>query len=84
MHQKVYVVVDDLDKYRKEGMAEFLRIIVRTGLEYSNVRWLLTSRPLDDADRELLTTTEQVGISLRHLLSPLSGIKQHGCVCDPS
>lgn len=64
MHQKVYVVVDALDECRNEGMAEFLRIIVRTGLDYSNVRWLLTSRPLDDADRELLTTTEQVGIGL--------------------
>jgi NACHT domain. len=64
MHQRVYVVVDALDECRNEGMAEFLRIIVRTGLDYSNVRWLLTSRPLDDADRELLTTTEQVGIGL--------------------
>lgn len=62
--QRVYVVVDALDECRNEGMAEFLRIIVRTGLDYPNVRWLLTSRPLDDADRELLTTTEQVGIGL--------------------
>jgi hypothetical protein len=62
--QRVYVVVDALDECQGEGMAELLRIIVRTGLDYSHVRWLLTSRPLDDADRELLTTAEQVGIGL--------------------
>ncbi|KAL4736839.1 WD40-repeat-containing domain protein [Aspergillus similis] len=62
--QNVCVVVDALDECRDEGMAEFLRIIVRTGLYYSHVRWLLTSRPLDDADRELLTTTKECGISL--------------------
>jgi hypothetical protein len=54
------VVVDA----QTEGMAEFLRIIVRTGLNHVNIKWLLTNWPLDDADRELLTTTEQVGVGL--------------------
>ncbi|KAL4946579.1 hypothetical protein BDV06DRAFT_218295 [Aspergillus oleicola] len=62
--QRLYVVGDALDECQNKGMAEFLRIIVRTGLDHSYVRWLLTSRPLDDADHELLTTAEQVGISL--------------------
>ncbi|KAL2823876.1 hypothetical protein BDW59DRAFT_90495 [Aspergillus cavernicola] len=91
--QRVYVVVDALDECRNEGMADFLRIIVRTGLDYVNVRWLLTSRPLDDADRELLTTTEQVGIGLelnsdhleaairtyvKHKVSDLYPIRRYG------
>jgi hypothetical protein len=62
--ETVYVVVDALDECENDGMAEFLRIIVRTGLDHVNIRWLLTSRPLDDADRELLTTAEQVGVGL--------------------
>jgi hypothetical protein len=62
--QRIYVVIDALDECRSEGLAEFLRAIVRTGLDNSNVRWLLTSRPLDEADRELLNTAGQVGIGL--------------------
>ncbi|KAL2817096.1 WD40-repeat-containing domain protein [Aspergillus granulosus] len=62
--QRVYVVVDALDECQNQGLVEFLSIIVRTGLDHPNVRWLLTSRPLDEADRELLNTAEQVGISL--------------------
>jgi hypothetical protein len=63
-HQRVYVVVDALDECENQGMAELLRLIVRTGLDHHNVKWLLTSRPLDSADQELLTTAEQVGIGL--------------------
>ncbi|KAL2857293.1 hypothetical protein BJY01DRAFT_242364 [Aspergillus pseudoustus] len=62
--RRLYVVVDALDECQDEGMAEFLKNLVRTGLHHPNVRWLLTSRPLDVADRELLTTAEQVGIGL--------------------
>ncbi|KUL82100.1 hypothetical protein ZTR_10077 [Talaromyces verruculosus] len=63
-HQRVYVLVDALDECQNHGMTEFLRLIVRTGLDHHHVKWLLTSRPLDIADQELLTTTEQVGIAL--------------------
>ncbi|PGG95325.1 hypothetical protein AJ79_10119, partial [Helicocarpus griseus UAMH5409] len=62
--RRVYVVVDALDECRNEGMADFLRLIVRTGLDHVHIRWLLTSRPLDSADREFLTTAGQVGIGL--------------------
>ncbi|QGA15964.1 hypothetical protein EYB26_003631 [Talaromyces marneffei] len=61
---QVYVIVDALDECQNSGMTEFLKLIVRTGLDHHHVKWLLTSRPLDSADRELLTTAEQVGISL--------------------
>jgi hypothetical protein len=62
--QRLYVVVDALDECQDEEMAKFLKNVVRTGLGYSNIRWLLTSRPLDQADRELLTSANQVGIGL--------------------
>jgi hypothetical protein len=63
-HQRVYVVVDALDECHNGRMGDLLKLIVRTGLDNPNVRWLLTSRPLDDADRELLNTTQEVGIAL--------------------
>lgn len=62
--QRVYVVVDALDECQNGEIGEFLKLIVRTGLDNANVRWLLTSRPLDDADRELLNTTQEIGIGL--------------------
>jgi Cdc6-like AAA superfamily ATPase len=49
---RVYVVVDALDECRDEGMADLLKIVVRTGLgRPSRVKWPLTSRPLDSAER---------------------------------
>jgi hypothetical protein len=46
-------------------MADLLKIIVRTGLgSPSRVKWLLTSRSLDSAERELLTGLDQVQVSL--------------------
>jgi hypothetical protein len=44
-------------------MAAFLQLVVRTGFS-SKVKWLLTSRPFDSAGRELLTTSDQVMVSL--------------------
>lgn len=64
LHQRVYVVVDALDECQNSGVAEFLKLIVRTGLDHRHVKWLLTSRPLDNADRQLLTSAEQVRIGL--------------------
>ncbi|KUL82098.1 hypothetical protein ZTR_10075 [Talaromyces verruculosus] len=64
LRQRVYVILDALDECRSPGMAEFLKLIVRTGLDHRHVKWLLTSRPYDSADRELLATAEQVGITL--------------------
>lgn len=60
----VYLVVDALDECPDGGMAEFLRLIVRNGLDQSSLKWLLTSRPLDIAERELLTGHEQTQVSL--------------------
>ncbi|OBT95231.2 hypothetical protein VE01_07574 [Pseudogymnoascus verrucosus] len=62
---RVYVIVDALDECQDDGMADFLKLIVRTGLDQpSKIKWLLTSRPLDSAERELLAGSDQVGISL--------------------
>jgi len=62
---RVYVVVDALDECRDAGMADLLKLIVRTGLSQpSRIKWLLTSRPLDSAERELLVGSEQVRVSL--------------------
>ena len=63
--QRVYVVVDALDECKDEGMADFFRLIVRTGLHQpSKIKWLLTSRPLDSAEQELLVGADQVLVSL--------------------
>jgi hypothetical protein len=62
---RVYVVVDALDECQDEGMAEFLKVIVRTGLSHtSKVKWLLTSRPLDSAEHALLAGEDQELVSL--------------------
>jgi len=63
--QKVYVIVDALDECRGDGMADFLKCLVRTGLQHpSKIKWLLTSRPLYSAEQELLSGSEQVLLSL--------------------
>jgi hypothetical protein len=62
---RVYVVIDALDECRDNGIADLLKLIVRTGLgRPSRVKWLLTSRPLDSAERELLAGSDQVRVSL--------------------
>jgi hypothetical protein len=64
---RVYVIVDALDECQNNGMADFLKLIVRTGLDYpSKIKWMLTSRPLDRAERELLTGSDQVLVSMEH------------------
>ena len=63
--QRVYVVVDALDECEDEGMADFFKLIVRTGLyQPSKIKWMLTSRPLDSAELELLAGADQVLVSL--------------------
>ncbi|KAJ6114794.1 hypothetical protein N7486_000572 [Penicillium sp. IBT 16267x] len=64
--QRVYVLVDALDECRDTGMADFLKLIVRTDLhQISKIKWLLTSRPLESsAERELLTWDDQVQVTL--------------------
>ncbi|KAF7919155.1 uncharacterized protein EAE98_009475 [Botrytis deweyae] len=62
---KIYVIVDALDECQDDGMADLLKLVVRTGLDHpSKIKWLLTSRPLDSAEQELLVGREQVMISL--------------------
>jgi hypothetical protein len=62
---RVYVVVDALDECRDEGMADLLKVIVCTGLgRPSRAKWLLTSRPLDSAEQQLLAGSDQVRVSL--------------------
>jgi len=61
----VYVIVDALDECDGNGMAGLLRTLVRTGLcRHSPIKWLVTSRPLDSAEMELLSGSEQVLVSL--------------------
>ncbi|RMZ90383.1 hypothetical protein DV736_g2368, partial [Chaetothyriales sp. CBS 134916] len=63
--RRANVVVDGLDECQGEGMSDFLRLIVRTGLSQpSKIKWLLTSRPLDSAEQELLAGSDQVAVSL--------------------
>ncbi|KAK7177665.1 Vegetative incompatibility protein HET-E-1-like protein 15 [Paraphaeosphaeria sporulosa] len=61
--RRVYVIIDALDECQNEDMAEFLKRIVRIGLS-SKIKWLLTSRPLDSAERELLGGSDQAMVSL--------------------
>lgn len=63
--QRVYVLVDALDECRDSGMADFLKLIVRTGLDQvPKIKWLLTSRPLESAQRELLVGNDQEQVIL--------------------
>jgi hypothetical protein len=62
---RVYVVVDALDECQDDGMANLLKLIVRTGHgRPPQIKWLLTSRPLDSAEQELLAGSDQVMVSL--------------------
>ena len=50
--KRVYVVVDALDECQDDGIADLLKLLVRTGLHRpSKIKWLLTSRPLDSGER---------------------------------
>ncbi|KAJ5097838.1 hypothetical protein N7532_004839 [Penicillium argentinense] len=62
---KVYVIVDALDECQGSGMADFLKLIVRNGLDHpAKIKWLLTSRPLEAAERVLLAAHDQIQVSL--------------------
>ncbi|KAJ5160971.1 uncharacterized protein N7482_007975 [Penicillium canariense] len=62
---RVYVIVDALDECQDSGMADFLRLIIRNGLDQpTKIKWLLTSRPLEAAERTLLAGHEQMQVSL--------------------
>ncbi|BCR85774.1 uncharacterized protein ACHE_21232A [Aspergillus chevalieri] len=62
---RVYVIVDALDECRDESMTDFLKLLVRTGLNHpSKVKWVLTSRALGSAEGELLIGHDLVQVSL--------------------
>ena len=62
---RVYLIVDALDECQDDGMASLLKLIIRTGHGLpSQIKWLLTSRPLNSAEQELLTDSDQVMVSL--------------------
>ncbi|EXJ81654.1 hypothetical protein A1O1_07719 [Capronia coronata CBS 617.96] len=64
-YARLYVMVDALDECQDSGMAELLRLVVRTALDWpSRLKWLVTSRPLDSAERVLLAGPDQVRVSL--------------------
>ena len=63
--RRVYVIIDALDECQDNSIADLFKLIVRTGLyQPSKIKWLLTSRPLDSAERELLAGADQVLVSL--------------------
>ncbi|KAJ5805509.1 G-protein beta WD- 40 repeats containing protein [Penicillium pulvis] len=62
---RIYIIVDALDECQDGGMVDFLKLIVRNGLgNPAKLKWLLTSRPLDSAERALLAGNDQVQVSL--------------------
>ncbi|CAG8890696.1 unnamed protein product [Penicillium egyptiacum] len=62
---KMYMIVDALDECQDGGMVDFLKLIVRNGLDHpAKIKWLVTSRPLDSAERALLAGYDQVQVSL--------------------
>ena len=62
---KTYIVVDALDECQDRGMTDFLKLIVRHGLDRpSKIKWLLTSRPLKAAESALLLRCDQLQLSL--------------------
>lgn len=64
--QRLFVIVDALDECQDDHhMADFLKLIVRNGLDHpAKIKWALTSRPLDHAESQLLAGHEQVRVSL--------------------
>jgi hypothetical protein len=63
---RVYMIIDALDECQDDGMADFLKSIVRTGLDHpAKIKWMLTSRPLENsAERALLAGHDQLQLSL--------------------
>ncbi|KAJ5207896.1 hypothetical protein N7449_002275 [Penicillium cf. viridicatum] len=62
---KIFIIVDALDECQDNGMADFFKRLVRNGLDQpAKIKWLLTSRPLDSAERALLVGRDQVQVSL--------------------
>lgn len=60
------MTIDALYECQDKGIAEFLKLIIRTRLNHpSKIKWLLTSRPLDSAERELLARSDQTYITAR-------------------
>ncbi|KAF3922357.1 hypothetical protein AA313_de0201388 [Arthrobotrys entomopaga] len=56
--QRIYIVLDALDECQAErdNMDSFLKCLVRTGLQRpSKIKWLLTSRPTENTEKELLS-----------------------------
>jgi hypothetical protein len=60
-------------------MADLLKLIIRIGLSRpSQIKWLLTSRPLDSAERELLAGSDQVRVDLELNTKHISqGVKNY-------
>ncbi|CRG89233.1 WD-40 repeat-containing protein [Talaromyces islandicus] len=64
-YSRVYMVVDALDECQDDDVVDFLKSIVRKGLDHpGKIKWMLTSRPWDGAERVLLAGQDQVQISL--------------------
>ncbi|KAJ5741107.1 G-protein beta WD- 40 repeats containing protein [Penicillium malachiteum] len=62
---KVYIIADGLDECQDSGMADFLKLLIRNGLDHpAKIKWLVTSRPLEAAERVLLAGYDQIQVSL--------------------
>ncbi|KAJ5737296.1 uncharacterized protein N7483_002421 [Penicillium malachiteum] len=70
---RVYVIMDALDECQDSGMVNFLKLIIRNGLDQpTKIKWLLTSRPLEAAERTLLAGHKQMQVSLELNLEHIS------------
>jgi len=62
--RRIFMVIDALDECRQDGLGELLKLIDRNGLGDSRIKWLLTSRPLDNIERNLTIGLERKLVSL--------------------
>lgn len=63
--RRIYIIVDGLDECQSDGMADFLKLLVRNGLDRpAKIKWMLTSRPFHGVERVLLAGYDQVQVSL--------------------
>ncbi|KAL5335585.1 WD40-repeat-containing domain protein [Aspergillus crustosus] len=64
-YSRIYMAVDALDECQDDDVVDFLKSIVRKGLDHpGKIKWMLTSRPWDGAERVLLAGQDQVQINL--------------------
>lgn len=62
---RIFIVIDALDEVQPTSLPDFLRTIIRTGLQQpKRVKYLLTSRPVGDLEHELTKGASRIHVSL--------------------